>query len=49
MEVWATKGTIAFMILYNADTPEYSNLIPTIQKMVASFSIETAAAKLNNA
>jgi hypothetical protein len=49
MEVWATKGTIAFMILYNADTPEYSNLVPTIQKMVASFSIEKAAAKLKNA
>jgi hypothetical protein len=37
MEVWAIKGTSAFMILYNADTSEYLNLIPIIQKMVDSF------------
>jgi hypothetical protein len=46
MEVWAIKGTSAFMILYNADTPEYPNLIPTIQKMVDSFGTATTPSKI---
>jgi eukaryotic-like serine/threonine-protein kinase len=48
MEVWATKGTEAFMILYNADTPEYPNLIPIIHKMVDSFGTATMPVRLHN-
>jgi eukaryotic-like serine/threonine-protein kinase len=48
MEVWTIKGTSAFMILYNADTPEYPNLIPIIQKMVDSFGTATTPVRLHN-
>ena len=48
MEVWAIKGTTAFMILYNADTSEYPILAPTIQKMVDSFGTATTPAKLHS-
>ena len=48
MEVWAIKGTTAFMILYNADTPEYPILAPIIQKMVDSFGTATTPAKLHS-
>jgi len=48
MEVWAIKGTEAFMILYNADTPEYPNLIQIIHKMVDSFGTATMPVRLHN-
>jgi hypothetical protein len=48
MEVWTMKGTTAFMILYNADTPEYPYLVPIIQKMVDSFSTLSPPPRLHN-
>jgi hypothetical protein len=36
------------MILYNADTPEYLNLIPIIQKMVDSFGTATTPVRLHS-
>ena len=48
MEVWAIKGTTAFMILYNADTSEYPILAPIIQKMVDSFGTATTPVRLHS-
>ena len=48
MEVWAIKGTTVFMILYNADTPEYPILAPIIQKMVDSFGTATTPVRLHS-
>jgi hypothetical protein len=38
MEVWTIEGGIAYMISYNADSSDFSNYLPTIQKMIDSFA-----------
>jgi len=41
MEVWTINGGIAYMISYNADTSDFSNYLPIIQKMIDSFTTTT--------
>jgi serine/threonine-protein kinase len=38
MEVWTINGDKAYMISYNADPSDFSNYLPTIQKMIDSFA-----------
>ena len=38
MEVWTINGDIAYMISYNADSTDFSNYLPVIQKMIDSFA-----------
>ena len=38
MEVWTIEGGIAYMISYNADSSDFSNYLPIIQKMIDSFA-----------
>jgi hypothetical protein len=42
MEVWTIDGDIAYMILYNADSTDFSNYLPVIQKMIDSFATTTS-------
>ena len=41
MEVWTIEGGIAYMISYNADSSDFSNYLPIIQKMIDSFATTT--------
>jgi len=41
MEVWTINGGIAYMISYNADSSDFSNYLPIIQKMIDSFATTT--------
>ena len=41
MEVWTISGGIAYMISYNADSSDFSNYLPIIQKMIDSFATTT--------
>jgi hypothetical protein len=44
MEVWTIEGGIAYMISYNADSSDFSNYLPTIQKMIDSFATTSTTA-----
>jgi PsbP-like protein len=39
MEAWTVKGDKAYLIRYVAEAPNYSNYLPVIQQMLASFEI----------
>jgi hypothetical protein len=42
MEVWTISGDTVYMISYNADSGDFSNYLPVIQKMIDSFATTTA-------
>jgi hypothetical protein len=44
MEVWTIEGGIAYMISYNADSSDFSNYLPTIQKMIDPFATTSTTA-----
>lgn len=41
MEVWTINEGMAYMISYNADSSDFSNYLPVIQKMIDSFATTT--------
>jgi hypothetical protein len=43
MQVWTIKDGIAYLIIYAADEPDYSNQLPTVRKMLDSFGIIKAS------
>ena len=47
MEVWTISGGIAYMISYNADSSDFSNYLPIIQKMIDSFATTTTNTQTN--
>ena len=44
MEVWTINGNTAYMISYNADSSDFSNYLPIIQKMIDSFATTSTTA-----
>jgi PsbP len=47
MEIWTISGGIAYMISYNADSSDFSNYLPIIQKMIDSFATTTTNTQTN--
>jgi hypothetical protein len=48
MQVWTIKDGIAYLIIYAADEPDYSDQLPTVRKMLDSFEILNTAPQATN-
>jgi hypothetical protein len=42
IEILTLKGNEAYKIIFSADTPEYTNLLSTVEKMINSFNIKNS-------
>ncbi len=41
MEIFTIKGNEAYKIIFSADTPDYTALLSTVEKMVDSFNVKS--------